>query len=322
MSKPFRPMKAVDVVDVEALKYPLVALTKYDGVYALVRDGKLLGRSLKPFKNEYITTTLGSPELEGFVGEICYGQNLAAEDLCRTTTSKVNTIKGEWDYTFVLFDYITEETEGLGYVARLGLLMSEIDKHKLRDKFNLVVAHHNFVRSGENLEEFYNSCLDNGFEGAIARNPQGMWKNGRSTLKEQGFLRMKPQSDKEAIIVGVEEAMENLNEAKVNELGYLERSSHQENKVGKGMVGAWLAVDLETGMSIKIGAGKLTHEERIKYFLDKPIGSVVKYRSMDVGLFNLPRFPRFISWRSETDMDEKLLRKVYSIRKELGCLED
>ena len=104
MTKPLRPMKATDIIDTVALKYPLVALTKYDGVYALVRDGKLLGRSLKPFKNEYITNLLSTPELEGVVGELCYGENLAAEDLCRTTTSKVNTIKGEWEYTFVLFD--------------------------------------------------------------------------------------------------------------------------------------------------------------------------------------------------------------------------
>lgn len=318
MTKPFRPMKATDIVEVEALKYPLLALTKYDGVYALVREGKLLGRSLKPFKNEYITNLLSNKALEGFVGELCYGNNLAAEDLCRKTTSKVNTIKGEWEYTFVVFDYITNETKDLGYTARLGYLMSLIDSQKLKDRFNLVVANYTTVYGGGELEEFYQENLDNGFEGVIVRNPEGVWKNGRSTLKEQGFLRMKPQTDKEAVIIDVEEALENLNEAKVNELGYLERSSHQDNKVGKGMVGAWVAIDLETGLTIKIGAGKLTHEERVRYFLDKPIGSVVKYRSMDTGIKTLPRFARHYSFRSDEDLDPKLLSRVEDIRSTLG----
>ena len=120
------------------------------------------------------------------------------------------------------------------------------------------------------------------------------------------YTRAKPQSDKEAYVIGLVEAMENLNEAKINELGHSERSSHKENKVGKGMVGMLQCKDLTTGMLIDVGAGKMTHPER-EYYWNNPeeiIGKYIKYKSMDVGVKDKPRFARYMSIRAETDMSE------------------
>jgi len=129
---------------------------------------------------------------------------------------------------------------------------------------------------------------------------------GRATVNEGSYLRLKPSSDKEALVISLVEAMENLNEAKVNELGHTERSSHKENKVGKGMVGMLQCEDLTTGMLIDVGAGKMTHEER-EYYWKNPseiVGKLVKYRSMDVGIKSAPRFARYICIRSEEDMSD------------------
>ena len=329
--KPFRPMKAVDVKEPDELGFPLLAQLKVDGVYALVRNRELLGRSLKPFKNEFISETLSSEKFEGFVGELVHTPKgsfveMNREDACRSTTSCVNTIKKDWEWTWVLFDYVHPDYIELPYSERMThlsetvlpeLLASEqlpiIDIGNFSDK---VFGGFSITNSGEEVEHFYQKSLDMGYEGLILRCPQGKWKNGRSTLREQLLMRMKPQSDKEAVVIGVVEAMQNNNPETINELGYTERSSHQENKTGKGIVGSLLAIDVETGMQITIGAGKLDHSERAVLLDNPPIGWIAKYRSMDTGVKNLPRFPRFMEWRAIEDMDDKLVGKVEEIIKE------
>ena len=313
MSK-LKPMKASDVKDVDALQYPLEVLTKYDGVYALVHEGKLLGRSLKPFKNTYITELLSDPKFEGFVGELCETQestSLAREDLCRNTTSCVNTIDKEWEFEWKLFDYIHPDVIHLGYTERIEALYKRIGY--ISCPMDISVVESSAATCGADVVDMYEESLKLGYEGIILRKPDGKWKNGRSTLKEQFLLRMKPQSDAEAVVVGVVEALENNNLAIINELGYTERSSHQENKTGKGMLGSFLCIDIASGKDITVSAGKLTHGERVEYFNNPPIHQVVKYRSMTYGVKEAPRFARFYSFRAVEDLDDKLVDKYYEI---------
>jgi DNA ligase 1 len=49
--KNFKPMLAVDCGDVNALRFPLFASPKLDGVRAVVMNGGLMSRSLKPIPN-------------------------------------------------------------------------------------------------------------------------------------------------------------------------------------------------------------------------------------------------------------------------------
>ena len=309
-----RPTKATDVVDVQTLKFPLLALPKYDGVYANNIEGKLLGRSLKAFKNKWITKQLSKPEYLGFTGELIVGNDFSADDLCRNTTSHVNTIdKENWSYTWLLFDYVHEDVINLPYKERLSRLKQAVERLSEESKANLCLVPYTAVESPQSVVEAYNDNLDKGLEGLILRCPVGRYKNNRSTLKEQLFLRMKPQSDKEAIIISVFEAEANNNEAVTNELGYTARSSHKEFKEGNGMVGSFACVDVESGRIITVGAGKLTHDERKDLFINQPIGSIIKYRSMDVGIKDAPRFARFYSFRAIEDMDDSLVEKTEKI---------
>lgn len=307
--KQLKPTKACDVQDTATLKYPLLSSIKYDGCYALNIEGKLLGRSLKPFKNKFITQELSKPLYEGFCGELCEvdtDTSLARQDLCRNTTSRVNTIEKEWNYKWMLFDYSHPDVIHLGYADRMNALKQKVYDLKLD---NIEIVELISVYGSEQADELYQEYLDNGYEGLILRSPDGKWKDGRSTLREQLFLRMKPQSDAEAVVIGVQEALTNNNKAKTNELGYTERSSHRENKIGNGMLGAFLCIDLMSGMEITVGAGKLTHKERKNYFDNPPLHQLIKYRSMNTGVKDLPRFPRFYSFRAIEDMDEILVVK-------------
>ena len=57
------------------------------------------------------------------------------------------------------------------------------------------------------------------------------------------------------MVIGMEEKMHNANEATIGELGQTKRTSHQENLVPMGTMGALIVRDLKTGVEFNIGTG-------------------------------------------------------------------
>lgn len=303
MTKKLKPHLACDA-DLTKVKTPVMGFPKVDGVRGLHIVGSMTGRSLKPHGNLYVTEKYSSVRCTGFDGEFTFG-DIRGESLCRDTTSVMSRIQGEPSVWWNLFDYLREDLLELPYIERYNELIAFSEKHSAWFKdMSIRIIPYVMLHSVEEIEAFYEECLDKGYEGCVLRDPQAKHKSGRCTDKEAAYLRMKPQSDKEALVIKLVEAQENQNEAKVNELGRTERSSHKENKVGKGMVGMLVCKDLETGMEIDVGAGKMTHAERI-YFWEHPeemVGEYIKYRSMDVGVKDKPRFARYMCKRAKSDM--------------------
>lgn len=295
-----KPHLATDVCW-EKLKFPVYATRKIDGVRMLNVGGKAVGRSLKPHANKYVTTLFSLPELEGLDGEVTFGHT-TSDSLCRDTTGALNRIEGSPVVFWHIFDYIHPEWVDKPYTDRLMAAAKVVEKFP---EMNIAVLDDYLISNLEEAQAFYQESLDLGYEGAIFRN-NNPHKSGRCTVNEGSYLRAKPSSDKEAVVISLVEAMENQNEVKVNALGRTERSSHKENKVGKGMIGMLQCRDVATGMLIDVGAGKMTHSER-EYFWNNPqeiVGKFVKYRSLDTGIKSAPRFARYICMRAEADMSE------------------
>lgn len=302
-AKQLKPHLACDA-DLDKLKLPLMGMPKVDGVRGLHITGKMTGRSLKPHGNLYVTEKYSFCRCEGFDGEFTFG-DIRGESLCRDTTSVMSRIQGEPKVWWNLFDYLREDLLDKPYIDRYNELVEFAKLHSAWFESECIrVIPHKMLNTVEEVEVYYEECLEKGYEGVILRDPQASHKSGRATVKGGAYLRMKPQSDKDAEVLRLVEAQENQNEAKVNALGRTERSSHKENKVGKGMVGMLVCRDIETGMEIDVGAGKMTHEERTHYWNspDALVGKFIKYRSMDSGVKDKPRFARFICIRSAEDM--------------------
>ena len=153
------------------------------------------------------------------------------------------------------------------------------------------------------LQAYEQYCLNLGYEGVILRDPNSMYKHGRSTAKEGGLLKVKRFEDGEAGILAVEEQMHNGNEATTNELGRTQRSSHKENKVPMGKLGALVCKDLVTGIQFSIGTG-FTDKLRKDMWAhrDTLIGATVKYKSFKIGVKDAPRHPVFLGMRDVDDM--------------------
>ena len=195
---------AVDI-DFEKATYPLMSMPKFDGCRAINLDGTLKARSLKPHENLFTTEKYSKDIYLGFDGELIVGAP-NEEDTLNRTSSATRTINWKGDITWYVFDWLHPSVVHLPYIDRL---------HKLKDYVrnqgwalqDIKVVSYTIVNNAAEAEAFYQKCLDEGYEGAIFRNTKGKHKSGRSTLKENDFLRAKPQSTKEAIVLSVYEAM-------------------------------------------------------------------------------------------------------------------
>ena len=154
-------------VDESKLKFPLIIQPKIDGTRSIVQNGKLYARSLKQHENKFVTQQYSNEVFSGLDGEMILGDNPAAPDLCRNTSSALRTIEGEPVTTFWCFDYITEETKNLPYFERYGLLTDKI--------LELNGQGYQFIDfvpsySADNLAEYQylrDSFLEQGYEGCI-----------------------------------------------------------------------------------------------------------------------------------------------------------
>ena len=296
MSNIIKPMRPSDCI-VEKIKYPVIIQPKVDGVCGLTQFGKSTARTLKPFGNNYVNSYLSQDIFNDLHYEIYVG-GITDQDLCRNTTSALNSYEGEPNINLAVFDLLRSN---LPYVERLYELELRLRELSLE---NVKLIEWVVCETEEQLLDCEAKWLEQGFEGLIVRTITGGYKEGKTGKTDPISTRIKRFTDAEAVVLALVEAEENQNEKQTNELGLSFRTSHQENKVGKGMVGSLVCKDLETGKEITVGPGKMTHEEREHYWnnRDEIEGRTIKYKSFTKGVKDLPRFPTFVGVRPEWDV--------------------
>jgi DNA ligase 1 len=302
-----RPMLACDWDEDAGLPAgEFCAQPKIDGVRALISCDGIVGRSLKPFANKYVAG-LRFPALNaGYVldGELFVGLQ-TDPDLCRRTTSALNSKEGEPILTFMVYDQYSPTTTTKPYSERLADLVAGVEYLQAAlDELNVHVIPSIPNVSLAGLQGMEAKWLAMGYEGVILRKQSAVYKHGRSTLKGGELLRIKRFSDAEGVCTGIVQAQENQNEVVENALGLTERSSHKENKVPKNMVGA-LLLRLPDGSEVTVGPGAMTHAERQWYWLNQHalLGKLVKYKYFAHGQKDKGRFPTFLSVRAAEDTD-------------------
>lgn len=287
-----RPMLAAKTPEnLDVLSFPLLASPKLDGVRCLVVNGTAVSRTLKPIPNRFVQSILSLPEYEGFDGELIVGPT-TAPNCFNTTTSGVMSRDAFPDFRFFVFDRWNSD---LPFNMRLPTLTRHTD---------YVWGHiHRTIHSLAELEDYEQEVLQDGYEGLVLRDPRGKYKFGRSTLREKGMIKLKRYTDAEAIVIGVEELHSNQNTAELDKRGYTKRSSHQENKVPMGVLGALICRDRNNGWEFNIGSGFHAAEREILWrSRGSLLGRLVKYKYFEVGMKDKPRHPVFLGFRDPADI--------------------
>jgi DNA ligase 1 len=297
MSKTFKPILA-GKFDAAKQKFPVLASAKLDGVRCIIIDGVAMSRSLKPIPNAYVQKMIGKDKYNGLDGELMVGF-VGGKDVYRNTVSAVMSEDGEPNFTFWVFDMVPSPTEKnhLPYFMRLANIK------KFDNAQHINVLPHKEIKDMDALDAFEAKQLERGLEGVILRSIQGPYKFGRSSTNEGILLKLKRFEDSEAEIIGVEELLSNQNDAKTNALGRTERSSHKDNMVPKGTMGALNVRDLKTKVEFSIGTG-FDADTREDFWIHREIviGKIVKYKYFASGSKDKPRFPVYLGFRDKRDM--------------------
>lgn len=294
MSKQFKPLLASEA-EWDKLRYPLIASPKLDGIRCLIINGVAVSRTLKPIRNKTVQAWVkaNAAVLEGLDGELVSGPHDA--EVFNRTTSVVMSEDGGEEWTYHVFDLWNL---GHPYRARLQLLLSTAIG--LKYKVKMVPA--KLCRTETDLKRFEQECIKRGYEGAMVRDPNGVYKQGRSTVKEGILLKIKRFSDAEGTIIACNERMHNNNPEERDALGHIDRSTNASGLVPAGDLGA-VCVRLANGLKLDIGTG-FTSAQRIDLWKqrDKLIGKLVKFKYQSSGMKDLPRFPVFLGFRDPEDV--------------------
>ena len=293
MTKQIKPLLACEV-PLEQVRLPVYVSTKLDGIRCVIIGGVAYSRSLKPIRNKYIQSIIGNEKYNGFDGELVVG-NIYDKDVFQKTTSGVMSEQGEPNFVFYVFDDFTHPT--LPYSERADVMRYKVDKLTDHIKF----LGQKLVDSKERIEYLLEIEQVVGGEGLILRSPNGKYKYGRSTPKEQLSIKLKFFEQDEFEVIGFEERYTNTNEATINELGYTARSSHKGNLLPTNTLGSLVLKYGDTTFKCGTGFDDALRKE-IWNNKDDYLGRLASIRYMSVGSKDLPRVSSFVGWRDKDDV--------------------
>lgn len=281
---------------------------KLDGIRTLPQKGGLLSRSLKPIRNTILNERFSKiVELATnnnciFDGEI-YGHNYTFDQIKSYVMRETHESVPE-DIKFYCFDcYFIDEPE-LPFFSRLNKLHLLLESNQID---SLILVEHKPLYEINLIQTYYESVLDEGYEGVMIKDRNSKYKFGRSTIKEGVFFKYKPFETTDAIVFDVFERTSARvgSEKKINELGYSVTSKKKDDRVGNGMIGGfWVTVPDhpeygEFKVTVKEG-----NEELWKQMWDEKdnyIGKYIEFKFMGIGMNKAPRLPKYIRLRDDKE---------------------
>lgn len=267
--------------------YPVICSPKLDGIRCLIVLGRALSRTFLPIPNNHTRNTL---EQDFQNSSAVHDGEIIIEGLkFNEISSAIMSEEGEPDFKYIRFDCITNPTDP--YYLRIQNLRGND------------IVRTDIAQNEEQLLKLEQEYLDLGYEGLMARSHDGIYKEGRSTTKEQILLKLKRFEDSEAEVLGFIEQMKNENVITVNEIGKNKRSVKKGNMAPKNTLGALKVRDVKTGAEFKLSTG-FSDELRKEIWQNQCayLGKLVKFKFQAHGTLNKPRSPVFIGMRSREDI--------------------
>ncbi len=288
----FRPMLAVEA-ELDKVQFPMLASYKLDGIRCVITPDGPRTRSLKPVPNKHVMSMLETLP-PGLDGELVILDDAGNVDF-RATTSGIMAQRGEPTFKYLVFDDFTHHQK------------SFFERHvPLTTTYGngahpwVEAVRHWEMYNVNDVNVMFEKALNEGYEGLILRAANAPYKFNRSTLKEQGMLKVKPWADDECVIYDWVQKTRNDNEATTNELGRTERSSKKEGLTPIDEVGVLIGRN-ERWDRIEIGTG-MTQADRQEWFKNPPLGQTVRFRYIKVGGYDKPRHASFAGFRHLDDI--------------------
>jgi len=278
-----KPLLAATANDYN-LKFPLYASPKIDGIRALGQGDILVSRRLRPIDNPYIREAF--PGHNGLDGELVFGSPTNPEVFERSKSATSHHTKRSKVTWWVFDDYTLE----LPWIERYTRIVDTVEHPWIKP------VPHTLIECSEQLVEYEGRLLDEGWEGVMLRDPQAPYKFGRSTLREGYLIKLKRFDTDTARITGFEEEMQNTNPEKRDATGRIKRSKASSGLVGKGTLGALIAVVTSgpyAGVETRVHGMTQALKEHIWANREKFLHKMIYFEWFPVGSKDKPRHPTF-----------------------------
>lgn len=269
--------------DLTSLGYPLYVQPKRDGYRCTFKDGKLYTSRGKPFKNKQLSKYFTCLERAGnyvLDGELyMHGKTLEEH------TEILNSFDAELPSSlkFYIFDIVPlqnwcQQSYNRSYKDRLTDIRV-VCNSLIAQPQKVIDVHTELVETPAEVSKLYKKYLTQGYEGAILRSTDGLYKWKRVTLKSGEMAKLKPM---ETVDVKVLEIFEGKDQF-------------------EGLAGGFTFIT-DSGVTSSVGTGftlverKAMAEEQDKY-LGKTAEVAIFGRTKE-GSYRDPRFKR---WRPDKD---------------------
>lgn len=273
--------KASDLSKID-YTHGLIATPKLDGIRCLIIDGVAYSRKMLPLPNKELQERASKYKVHDYDGELLFPR----EDFNYAQSRIMSTDGNLIGCYYYVFDTISEKT----YLERT-LDIGQNDNFKKKLEFKTIT-------SEEQLNIYLQECLREGCEGAMIRQPDSPYKQGRSTEKEQYLLKLKVFEDTEGVVIGFKERLHNTNEKEKDELGNAKRSSKKTGMEATDTLGS-LELDMN-GVIVSVGSG-FDDAQRKDFWSrrDELLGKTVTFKFQELSKYGVPRFPVFKCFRED-----------------------
>lgn len=304
----------------EQLQFPLLGSPKLDGIRCIVKEDQPIdfGGDLETSKmgnkvwvcksRKFIdlpslqVQTLFS-ELHELDGELIVGNETDHDVYNRTQSYVMSDNKPAEDISFRVFDYAGMDMCNDEFELRLETAQTRIESYLRRGGLaNVSLVEHEWLDTIGDLLEYETKQLELGYEGVMLNSPFGPYKHGRITFKEGNGYKLKRFQDDEAVLMDVIEEMENTNVKEQDAFGNAKRSTAKVGLVPANTTGRLVVKYKE--LVLEIACGVMKHDERLAVWCNphQYIGRTLTFRHFAKGVKELPRFPRFVGWRSKIEL--------------------
>lgn len=296
-------MLSATVEDWSKIPFPVFVSPKLDGIRAMVIDGVLVSRNLKPIPNAHCQALFGHDYFNGLDGELIVGK-ATGNDVWNRSQSGVMKKTGKPDVKFHVFDCFYPTVINETYQRRQ-IEMSQILRSSPPAPIEIVPQYkatcESALRTGED------ALVREGYEGAMLRKMRGPtpYKFGRSTLREGYLMKLVRRHTIEGRVVGMTEQLHNGNEATKDALGRTKRSSAKAGKTGKGTLGTLVLRPVDQralSVDFEVGTGMTDAERARMWRLGKKLnGALVTVEYRELTPDGVPRFASFKGIRHAID---------------------
>lgn len=272
--------------DLFKLKYPSFIQPKLDGfrcIYLPInnKENSLWSRSGRPFPNKNLKNYFNSLLKVGeyvLDGEI-YSHKESFQSLCSILNSEDKQLPK--DLKYIVYDCVpindwNKKECSIEYIDRL-VKIREIINEQICDYKKVIDISNDEVENIYELKEKYKEHLTNNFEGAIIKDPNGLYKWKRVTVNSGEMLKFKPFKSLDLEVMDVYEGEDSF----------------------KNILGG-IIVKLPNGNTCRVGSGfNFADRETVFKNTNKYIGKIAELKYFEETEDGSLRHPIFLRWRED-----------------------